>query len=1121
MNALKINKNNKKHSKFKRIKLLILIMITSLLLFPNIVSVTAEELEIEWIKIKNFGSNDKSTSVGFDSLGNVIITGYSYVSGNFNYNTVKYDSAGNLLWTRTYNGGWTDQAYDVAVDSDDNIIVTGTTYSNGVSYDYYTIKYDPYGNELWNVTFDGDRSDIAYSVAVDSQDNIIVAGSYGNVGQEDYCTIKYDPNGVEIGRWIYAGVGDDVAQGVAVDSADCVIVTGKSKVASKWNWYTIKYDFDGTIIWDAVHNSGGNDIACDVTVDSEDSVIVTGSSDSSAYDFYTIKYDSNGDYLWNANYPGIGQNEAYAVASNFNDEVVVTGRINQNGLWRFLTVKYSHNGVIIWSDVHSSNYDCCGYGVDVDSSGNIVITGYSKTGYNDYYTVKYGWPDNNIPPNADFTFNPASPTRDDIVQFTDLSTDADGFIVNWTWDLDDGTILYDTNISHQYTTVGVYNVRLTVTDDNGSISYKEKNVNVVNVEPVADFSFEPLSPKINNTVFFNSSSTDMDGFIVNWTWDLDDGTFLYGEYVTHKYLSEGAYSVNLTVEDNDGGTTKVSKTVVVASVPTVTKDVDQDGVDELAKDTDENPDNGYEFFIDPNSNSNAVYSLDGEGDNKIDHFVNITLDIRPDKYWDPDDDILANISYIDVDLDGTDELVYDSDDDSVVDRYYDPDDYLIKIYDILPPSQVTGLTVTDAKDGKLSISWNSADDNIGVDYYKIYRDGAFLTNVYSTSYVDTGLTNDVSYAYNVSAVDTSGNTGVSSDTVSGTPTETYIPPNPVTPPGPVTPVEPEGKKPAKPSKPEGPTTGFVNVEYTYTSSTTTEEGSLEYYFDWDDGTNSNWVGPLSSGVKVSAKKTWTSAGVYNIRVKAKNSANLQSDWSSTLQITIYDEGKNFPPEKPSRPIGASIGDIYAKYIFSTNTSDPNGDEVKYEFDWGDNTTSFTEFSPSDKRVTLSHYWTLEGIYSVKVRAFDEDNASSEWSVSTMFVVDKLRPVVSVFNPSMNEIVGGKINISVNITFDDMSYVVFELMQANITYATFNDTEAPFNWLLDTTQYDEGMYTLRVTVYDSMGNANVASSSFSIKQSQKETGSIPLFAVVAVIAAVIAVGIVFFFKKYKISFYFEE
>jgi PKD repeat protein len=64
--------------------------------------------------------------------------------------------------------------------------------------------------------------------------------------------------------------------------------------------------------------------------------------------------------------------------------------------------------------------------------------------------------------------NPVFSTGGDVqpektVHFTDTST---GFyqIVNWTWDFDDGNISYARNVSHMFTTTGVYNVTLTVRD---------------------------------------------------------------------------------------------------------------------------------------------------------------------------------------------------------------------------------------------------------------------------------------------------------------------------------------------------------------------------------------------------------------------------------------------------------------------------------------------------------------------------------------------------------------------------------------------------------------------------------------------------------------------------------
>jgi hypothetical protein len=76
----------------------------------------------------------------------------------------------------------------------------------------------------------------------------------------------------------------------------------------------------------------------------------------------------------------------------------------------------------------------------------------------------------------------------------------------------------------------------------------------LNQPPVADAGPDQIVNK-GDTVFFDGSgSYDVDGTIVNYTWDFDDGDFGYGEFPTHVYTVAGVYYVNLTVTDDDGAT---------------------------------------------------------------------------------------------------------------------------------------------------------------------------------------------------------------------------------------------------------------------------------------------------------------------------------------------------------------------------------------------------------------------------------------------------------------------------------------------------------------------------------------------------------------------------------------
>ena len=70
----------------------------------------------------------------------------------------------------------------------------------------------------------------------------------------------------------------------------------------------------------------------------------------------------------------------------------------------------------------------------------------------------------------------------------------------------------------------------------------------INQAPIAGFTYEPSDPSTADTIYFNSTSYDTDGSIVNWTWDFDDGDVGYGEFVTHQYIDDGSYDVEGEIE---------------------------------------------------------------------------------------------------------------------------------------------------------------------------------------------------------------------------------------------------------------------------------------------------------------------------------------------------------------------------------------------------------------------------------------------------------------------------------------------------------------------------------------------------------------------------------------------
>jgi PKD repeat protein len=183
------------------------------------------------------------------------------------------------------------------------------------------------------------------------------------------------------------------------------------------------------------------------------------------------------------------------------------------------------------------------------------------------------------PPLASFTATPNPAQTNEVVNFDgSASSDPDGTIAKYAWDLD-GNGTYETETGAEpvatktYAAAGSYDVRLRVTDSSGNRSSTLRTVTVTNRAPVSSFTATPTSANKGQLVSFDGSgSTDPDGTVVKYEWDLDgNGTFETSTGTTpttsRSYSSAGTVEAKLRVTDDKGATSVSAKTIVVTLVP--------------------------------------------------------------------------------------------------------------------------------------------------------------------------------------------------------------------------------------------------------------------------------------------------------------------------------------------------------------------------------------------------------------------------------------------------------------------------------------------------------------------------------------------------------------------------
>ena len=90
--------------------------------------------------------------------------------------------------------------------------------------------------------------------------------------------------------------------------------------------------------------------------------------------------------------------------------------------------------------------------------------------------------------------------------------------------------------------------------------------------------------------------------------------------------------------------------------------------------------------------------------------------------------------------------------------------------------------------------------------------------------------------------------------------------------------------------------------------------------------------------------------------------------------------ESLAPNTPDAPEGPSSGNTGTSYTYSASTTDPEGDQISYLFDWGDGTFSeWTSLKNSGQTVSTNHIWQSDGSYQIRVKAKDVHGIQSEWS----------------------------------------------------------------------------------------------------------------------------------------------
>jgi len=609
-----------------------------------------------------------------------------------------------------------------------------------------------------------------------------------------------------------------------------------------------------------------------------------------------------------------------------------------------------------------------------------------------------------LPPSA-VAGGPYDGEPDVAVNFDGGGSIDDVGIVNYYWDFGDGSPGSDgatPTTTHLYANAGEYDVTLTVTDGDsqGDTDITTATIAVGNVAPTADAGPPVIGNVGVQVVFSGGNSVDPDGNIVLHEWDFGDGNTGTGATPGNTYATPGDYSVTLVVTDDDPISPAQDSDTTTASIG--------DGAN-----------------LPPTADPGGRYSGD-EG---------LPVDFDGSASSDPDGTIVLHEWDFGDGNTGTGATPSNT--------YTLADNYLVtlKVTDDggatntqttvaaigmgnLPPTADAGESYSGAVDQAVEFDGTGSDDADGylVSALWDFGDGGTGSGLIPThTYALAGP-----YTARLTVTDNDGNSDQSSASVVVS-EATGLPPS---------------------ADADGPYTGAAGVPLTFDGSASSDPDGTIAQYDWDFGDG----GPAGAGQM--PDYTYPAGDIYNVILQVTDDDDQIASDNTQARIGDF----SAPPTADAN--GSYRGSVGNPLPFDgTASSDPDGDIVQYDWDFGDGNTGI------DAGPTPSNAYVTDGKYIVRLTVTD-DSGETDRDITTAEVgAGNLPPTADAGASQAGE-------EGVPVTFDGGASVDSDGTIDEYTW-DFGDGTSGTGEVVDHTYSLEDVYFVTLTVMDNTGAADSA------------------------------------------------
>ncbi len=426
----------------------------------------AQDASFVWVKALSGDDSEQGNSVAVDYAGNVFTTGEYTGSVDFDPGPDTYeltgpgrdiyasalDDAGSFIWARSFGSSATDKGHSVAVDSDGNIYFTGefrgtvdfnpgpgnsSLTSTSGSEDIFVLKLDSAGAFVWVKQMGGISTDVATSIALDSDHNVYTTGYFSLIadfdpgtgtaqltaaGDHDVFVSKFNASGNLVWAKRIGGTSHEDGRSLTMDSDGNVYIAGNFSGTVDFNpgpattnltsagdedIFICKLDSAGNLVWAKRIGSVNDDIGISLALDSEGNVYTSGYFSGTAdfdpspstlnltpaggNDVFVAKLDSSGNFLWAKQLGGPSNDFGRGIALDSADNVYTTGYFkgtadfdpgvatvnltSSAGSDDIFVCKLNSSGDYVWAKQIGGSDGDYGLALAVKSDGDAYVTG--------------------------------------------------------------------------------------------------------------------------------------------------------------------------------------------------------------------------------------------------------------------------------------------------------------------------------------------------------------------------------------------------------------------------------------------------------------------------------------------------------------------------------------------------------------------------------------------------------------------------------------------------------------------------------------------------------------------------------------------------------------------------